>query len=212
MRINGIISKDRKAQEEDLLSLQKSTLAQAKIIADDFLNKKIKEWDEQDDNYALENEAYENAKAQELNKRFTALTSANKKMATQIGSLESKINDMSILFASTKAELNEKNANVKLLMSELENLRAGISKSSATPHPEKEKPTQKKKSISSFQSYELIGFDRQKKSVWIKDDNDNVIKIRKSSFMPEYGTVMSITDDGKIVTELGFVKYKTANN
>ena len=62
--------------------------------------------------------------------------------------------------------------------------------------------------IEKFMVYELIGFDANNKSVWIRDADNNVLKVAKGTFIPEYGTAIDVLDDGSIVTKLGIVKTK----
>jgi hypothetical protein len=60
--------------------------------------------------------------------------------------------------------------------------------------------------IENFMTYDMIGFDSRKLVVWLKDSKENVVKVEKGSFLPEYGTVVAITKEGQIITKLGMVK------
>ena len=53
-----------------------------------------------------------------------------------------------------------------------------------------------------------MGFDKQKKQVWLRDDDLTTIMINEGSYLPGYGKVMSIGNDGSISAEFGFVKYR----
>lgn len=60
--------------------------------------------------------------------------------------------------------------------------------------------------IENFMTYDMIGFDSRKLVVWLKDSKENIVKVEKGSFLPEYGTVVAITKEGQIITKLGMVK------
>lgn len=63
------------------------------------------------------------------------------------------------------------------------------------------------KAQGNMKKYTLVGFDKQKKQVWIRDDLVTIM-INKGSHLPGYGKVMSIGNDGSISAEFGFVKYE----
>jgi hypothetical protein len=57
-------------------------------------------------------------------------------------------------------------------------------------------------------TFELLGFDAQKMTVWLKDEFGNVIKTTEGTFIPQYGIVKQITEEGIVVTNVGYVKTK----
>ena len=132
------------------------------------------------------------------NQQVTANTQALKGLSllitettSQLAIIKSAIDGMSIEFT----KLSKRNAN---FASSLSDLKADILVI-------KDNNSNK---IDNFKEYEMIGFDSNKLYIWIKDINQNVIKIKQGDFLPEYGTVISVTEDGQIITKLGLVKIK----
>lgn len=215
LRLNQILSDNKTEFKNDIKS-------QSKIAVDmavDKSMKKMKLWinnydqDADTENNKLTESAMSEATqatlilADDMSTRFTEFNS-------QISELEQKLTTVGLISASTNADLQEiissykkENNNLTERMLALESRLASFS-----PATTREFRPAIIKSIKDFKSYSLIGFDRQKMAVWLKDDDDNVIKVKKTSFLPEYGTVISITENGKIATELGFVKIKAAKD
>jgi hypothetical protein len=214
LRLNKILTDTKDELQNDIKSQSKINVALAVEESLAVFTERVKVWDAEDEARTLEEERLQElANIQDLpsddaiNQRATIFQQ-------QITELEEKLTNIELISASTNTDLKEiissykkENNNLTERMLALESRLASFS-TATTP----EYRPAIIKSIKDFKSYSLIGFDRQKMAVWLKDDDDNVIKVKKTSFLPEYGTVISITENGKIATELGFVKIKVAKD
>lgn len=210
LRINGIMSNIQSDLQKKINNQSATILATSQDYSEVLFVEKFKVWDENEDILYRDEEKI-------MNQKELSNANARKELAARIGYIEKEIEGLVLLFASTKTDYDDIARNYEDLKVSVMNVSSkyshiqSINQSSGVLDKILDE-TKPKKSINDFKSYQLIGFDRQKKSVWIKDDNDNVIKVVKSSYLPEYGTIKSITEDGKIITELGFVKIKPATN
>jgi hypothetical protein len=110
--------------------------------------------------------------------------------------LNSKISILEIDYASLHETISSKDKEISILKNDIKLLNKDIAEITKI----------KAQSIDNFQSFEIVGFDGTNKSVWLRDSNNNVLKVEKGTFIPEYGTAISILEDGNIVTRLGLVK------
>ncbi len=110
--------------------------------------------------------------------------------------LNSKISILEIDYASLHETISSKDKEISILKNDIKLLNKDIAEITKI----------KAQSIDNFQSFEIVGFDGTDKSVWLRDSNNNVLKVEKGTFIPEYGTAISILEDGNIVTRLGLVK------
>lgn len=138
-------------------------------------------------------DANKNAAAQAI--KGVELINQNKDNAL-IDALNKKISNLEIDFSTMHESINSKDKEIAILKNDIKLLNADIEKVAKV----------KEKSIDNFQTFEIVGFDGTNKSVWLRDSNNNVIKVEKGTFIPEYGTAISILEDGNIVTRLGLVK------
>jgi len=132
-------------------------------------------------------------------KNINENTNSLKALSVSVSEVNSKLSNITKITDVATAnftELSKQNAKMELTLSAIKSDILQIKDNNSNK-------------IDNFKEYEMIGFDSNKLYIWIKDANQNVIKVKQGDFLPEYGTVVSVTEEGQIITQLGLVKIKT---